>query len=502
MLVEIQVLQLGNKDWKTCYQIPEYVQLVFADVFEDVPKNPYDIVFWDREVSDGELELLNKVTKAYTLFVTEGVKMTGAMKEFFACKKGQYLAKDDVQSFLSKEARNYYSAPYGEKFLLQRLSIAQGFSGNVIWNGNSNVVVEGDFGNELCQIAFWRSNIPVFQGQAIDIWLEYEKDSSVEIALEAIQFVEGSISNVQQKWMFSEEDLNDVVVLDNQMENGPVFISILAKGKGKLKITALHDRHSRRGRGVFLPGGERYVTSNREEIFAYFDPGDRKPPLNVFFSGYKKRQGFEGYNIMRKMGCPFLLIGEPRLEGGSFYMGAEEYEKMMVDIIRKYMKELGFTRHQVILAGLSMGTYGALYYGCDILPHAMILGKPLASIGDVAANERLHRPGGFATSLDILNFLTGAVNQEAVQKLNHKFWDKFDDVVWDNSKIIVSYMIEDDYDATAYNELISHIKDGGIQIYGKGIHGRHNDDTTAIASWFISQYHKILNEDFGRRIEK
>ena len=66
------------------------------------------------------------------------------------------------------------------------------------------------------------------------------------------------------------------------------------------------------------------------------------------------------------------------------------------------MKELGFTRDQVILSGISMGSFGALYYGCDIMPHAMILGKPLASIGDVAANERLRRPGGFPTSLDVV----------------------------------------------------------------------------------------------------
>ena len=472
------------------------------DVFENAPKKPYDIVFVDGELLDEELKPLHKATKAYTLFVAEGTELTDGMKEYFASKKGKWIAEQDIQQFLLQEVRNYYPKPYGEKFKPQNLTIAPSFSGKVEWNGNYSVTIEGDFGEDFNQIAFWRNNIPVFSGQAIDLWLEYQKNPDVEVALSVTQFVQGTLSNVQQNWLFSEKELDEVVVLDNQMGNGPIFVSLLAKGKGKLKIVALHDRYSRRGHGTFLPGGERYVAPNREEVFCYFDPGDMKPPLNVYFSGYKTKQGFEGYNLMRKMGTPFLLIAEPRLEGGSFYMGSKEYERIIPNIIRKYMKELGFSREQVIMSGLSMGTYGALYYGCDIMPHAMILGKPLASIGDVAANERLHRPGGFPTSLDVLSYLTGNSGEEAIQQLNDRFWEKFDWTDWRKSKFIISYMIEDDYDSTAYDTLISHLKSDGVQVYGKGIHGRHNDATGMIVGWFVSQYENILKEDFSRRIEK
>jgi len=41
----------------------------------------------------------------------------------------------------------------------------------------------------------------------------------------------------------------------------------------------------------------------------------------------------------------------------------------------------------------------------------------------------------------------------------------------------------------------------GTKVYGKGIHGRHNDDTGSIVGWFSNQYKKILREDFGRRNE-
>ena len=160
---------------------------------------------------------------------------------------------------------------------------------------------------------------------------------------------------------------------------------------------------------MFIPGGEKHITSAREEVFSYFDPGDMRPPLTVYFSGYKTQEGFEGYYMMRKMGCPFLLIAEARLEGGGFYMGSEEYENLLLEVIERSRKELGFTRHQVLLAGMSMGSFGALYYGCDIRPHAILLGKPLASIGDVASNEKLFRPGVFPTSLDVCGIYAGVL---------------------------------------------------------------------------------------------
>lgn len=502
MSEEIRILQLGNSDWSKQYRLPDYVNFTYAEVFSEAPKTPYELVFLDRQVRKEELKPLLNATKAHTLYVTEAVELRGDTEQYLLRKCGKRITKKKIQDFLLHETENYFAKPYGEKFRLTALSVAQGFTGSVAWNGNYSLTLNGDYGEELSQVVYWRTNIPIFEGQAIDFWLEYEKDPDVEIALKITQFRKGSISTIQQEWYFSEQELKGIVTADNRMATGPVFLSLFAKGKGMLRIIALHDRYSRRGHGIFLPGGERYVTSNREEIFYYFDPGDLKPPLNVYFSGYKTLQGFEGYYMMRKMGCPFLLIGEPRLEGGCFYMGSEEYETALADIIRKHAEKLGFTSKDIVLSGMSMGTYGALYYGCDIKPHAMILGKPLASIGDVAENERLHRPGGFPTSLDMLNFLTGDMDAAAIKQLNDRFWDKFDATDWKNSKIIAAYMIEDDYDSKAYQMLISHLKTDGLQIYGKGIHGRHNDATGPIAQWFKMQYEQVLREDFGREGEK
>lgn len=498
---KIQVLQLGERDWSECYTLPEEAEFCYIPRLKKAPKKLYDLVILDRCPLEAELPHLEKSTRAYTLFVTEETKMTDKAEWFYKCKKGKRISRGDIQDFLSHEVRNYFSRSYGEKFRPQNLTIAQGFSGSVRWDGGYQACLKGDFGAEFHQAVLWRNNIPIWPGQCLDMWLEYQKDRAVSIALTVFLYWWGDASGTPgYTWKFTEEEIDQGIRIDSQW-HGALFVSLSARGEGELRIIGLHDRHSRRGHGLFIPGGEKHITSAREEVFSYFDPGDMRPPLTVYFSGYKTQEGFEGYYMMRKMGCPFLLIAEARLEGGGFYMGSEEYENLLLEVIERSRKELGFTRHQVLLAGMSMGSFGALYYGCDIRPHAILLGKPLASIGDVASNEKLFRPGVFPTSLDVLRYLCGSLDEKAVRKLNERFWDKFDKTDWGESRIISAYMIEDDYDMTAYPRLIAHLHSDGAQLYGKGLHGRHNDNSAGIVEWFVNRMKQTLREDFHRKVE-
>ena len=46
--------------------------------------------------------------------------------------------------------------------------------------------------------------------------------------------------------------------------------------------------------------------------------------------------------------------------------------------------------------------------------------------------------------------------------------------------------------------LISELNSAGVQVYGKGLHGRHNDNTAGIGAWFKGQYERVLRDDFDR----
>lgn len=494
---QIRILQLGNEDWNNIYKLPSYVTLDHMERFIRVPEKQYDMFFLDRTPLEEEIPLLYQAIKAYTLFITKNVEISGTTAWLCCSKKAQNIAAKEIQVFLLQETKYYFPKPYGEKLDLRHWAIARDFSGNVKWDANA-ITLEGEFGEEFGQVAFWRYNVYLPQNQMIDFWLEYSKESTVSIRLEITQFADGSVAEVLECWEFDEAQLEQVVQVESK-QSGQTFISICARGSGKLRIVALHKRNSRGSHGYFLPGGERYVTSKREEIFSYFDPRDMKPPLNVFFSGWEMPERFQGYNSSKKLGCPFLLLSEHRLRGGGFYVGDKEYEKMVLSVIEKHMRELGFTSNQVVLSGLSMGAYGAMYYGCDIKPHALVLMKPLAGIGNVAANEKYFRPAGFAASLDVLKYLEGDTDKKAIKRLNDKFWNKFDSADWGGSKFIVSYMIEDDFESGVYEEMLSHLRSSGVQVYGRGLHGRHGDAVAATANWFSAQFIKLISEDFPER---
>lgn len=500
-LKTVRVLQLGTKDFRQLMPVSECAEWCYEPDFSQLPEKDFDVVILDREITRDEFDFLVRFTKAYTLFITETLssKKNAIVQQLVVRRKGKPVSREELETLLKVELPDYFPKSYGEKMYPDYLSVAHGFSGRVFWRGYEGVHLIGDFGEALTQAVFWRLNLPIESGQAIDFWLEYAKDTSVEIALEITVFYLKYGMPVSEKvWTFSERDLEDIVSIENnENRQGRIFISLKARGSGRLTITALHDRYSRRGKGTFLPGGGRRVTSDREEVFYYFDPGNLVPPLNVYFSGYKTAEGFEGYHLMRSLGHPFLLIAEARLQGGGAYMGSEEYENMLEQIIRDCMEELGFQNSDVILSGISLGSFGSLYYGCKIRPHTILIGKALASFGDIAENERINRPGGFPTSLDMLHWFTGSLTLDAAKRLNNRFWDLFDQVDWSGTQFAVAYMIEDDYDNKAYEMLQSHLRGAGAKIYGKGLHGRHNDDSKGIVSWFVNQYQRILREDFG-----
>lgn len=495
---KVRVLQLGDENLAELYRIPETAEWIFEpDVIRE--EKEYDLAVLGRCVTKEEEAALRSLLRCWCLYVTEDLDADAPTENLIAEKCGKVLRREEAETFLRETVPLFYRYSYGEKFSPRSLTIAQRFTGEVSWHGFTDVTLSGSFGEELSQIAFWAATIPLSSLHPLDLYLEFNTEG-VEISLHAVQYAGGAVSEVIREWSFSQEELRNPVTVENPDGDGPLFVSLLAKGRGTLRIRNLHDRFSRKEIGVFLPGGKRYTDPDGEEIFAYFDPGDRKPPLCVYFSGYKTQEGFEGVRMMRRMGAPFLLLSESRLEGGAFYLGKKEYEDQLVSVITEYADMLGFSRQDILLSGLSMGTFGAAYYACSIQPGFVLLGKPLMSLGNLAVNEQLHRPGEFATSLDVLWKNSGSLGTEAVDLLNRRFWEKFDQTDWSRTVFAIAYMIEDDYDGTAYRDLLSHLKESGVTVYGKGLHGRHNDDTQGIVRWFLSQYHSILRDNYSRKI--
>lgn len=506
---KIRVLQIGHKELTSQYSIPDYLDFIYADeiteeLLEEIgkvkeKKAPFEIVIWGRELSGTEVDYIKGYINTYALFVTDDVTLKGQGFMLYRQKQGKRILQQDLKKFLENDARLFFKESYGEKFLLRNLLVSRLFEGEVCWKGDSLVELTGEFGEDWKQIAYYSSFIPIHENQVISFWLEYLKEESAELRMNVTKFVQGSVDMIERRWTFDEKEMEQPIHVDAGECGGYLHVSFEARGKGKLQIIRLHDRHSRKQYGHLVLGGKRYVCKNREEVSSYFDPGDMKPPLNVFFAGYKSREGFEGFHMMKKMGSPFLLFSDERMEGGNFYMGTEEYENAIVGEIRARMRELGFGPKEVILSGISMGAFGALYYGCDIRPGDIIVGKPLASVGEIARNTRFVRPDDFATVLDVVYKQCDEVSEEKTYQLDERFWSKFGHTDFGETQFAIAYMIEDDYEASAYGNILDHLQSEGVSVYGKGLHGRHNDNTIGIVNWFISRYETVLEQKYGRK---
>lgn len=522
---KIHILQLGNLDWSQSTPIPENMEWhwIRDDQIEEFVAADKALKKKNKKLREEGLEVTEKEVHYSALLVTstavgEAIKQLGDffapyevfyperfrqmpltqdLEEFLTKKLAQTVNDDDREALFIQMSKRLFSGQYGAKLHMTDIVLAPDYNGKKWYEGKQYFHLLSDFGREFRPLAQFRYNIAITKDVPLKLWLEYQATAGIELQLHVSLFPSGSPDYIAKDWTFDSHDMEKQVEIDADVD-GVLAFSIYAKGAGDLKLGALHYRFSRGQWGDFILGGQVFADKNRQEFISYFSPGDFKPPLNVYFSGFRGAEGFEGYWMMRNMGAPFLLFSDPRLEGGGFYLGSEEYEQAIVDRVKECLDYLGFTNEQLIFSGISMGTYGSLYYSTRIQPHAIIIAKPLANLGTIGENERLNRPNVFPTSLDLLKIHGGADVSLAVEKLNNRFWDKFREVTYDKTTLALSYMKNDDYDDKAFYQLVEESQHNQSKIIGKGWLGRHNDNSTAVTVWFVQQYRRILDNDFGR----
>lgn len=514
----INILQIGSNNWKFTETIPDNINWYFLEqkelplfidflnddnigewfqFSENEEVNFNGVLLTDKNYSLELLKLENLI-QPYTIFYDMYLEPSEQrIRELLYRKKYHPIDMQNKKDVLKIFSKCLFNGQHGMKYHVENFQVPTDLHTRTYFQGHHYLKVDSLYGYEFRPIASIRLNYPYNREYCLEFWweLSYEDTSEIMVVIKLIE--QGSTSNILNKWLIRKEELNKPYIID-YANSGYLAVSLFAKGYGSIKIGPAHFRRSRLGLGQYILGGERYADESGQEFMAYFEPGDLKPPLNVYFSGYRSAEGFEGYFMMKRMGTPFLLICDPRLEGGAFYIGSPEFEKTIQRVIEEKLKLLGFTNSQLILSGLSMGTYGAMYYASKLIPHAIIVGKPLINLGTMAENLHLKRPNEFATSLDLLLLKEGSLSKKSVDKLNQYFWNSFKQADFSKTLLAIAYMKNDDYDSQAYSDLLKYKSSKKPKIIGKGWIGRHNDNSSAITNWFLNQYNSILKKDFQR----
>ncbi|MTB64875.1 accessory Sec system protein Asp2 [Streptococcus sp. zg-86] len=525
---KIRLLQIGRQNWQDEVDIPENIDWIYLQPHEilsffesenaklearyqkekakfpkkkDIKRGKLrvDGVILTEVSYPSALLLLEKVVEPYHVFFSQDLTTSDpVLQEFLRRKLGQSADFSDKPFLLRTFSKIFFSGQFGQKMGIANFTV-QTESERYLshYEGNHYLVLDGEYGEDYRVVGSFLYGVPIYKDVQVELWQEFIKDASCEVKIRVRYIVDGSLDDIAEEWEFEGEDLQEPNGIETP-HNGSLFVSILAKGKGFLKVGPLHYRWGRAGFGQFTLGGQRFSDSERREFNYFFHPGDFKPPLCVYFSGFRTAEGFEGYGMMKKLGTPMLLICDPRLEGGSFYMGTPEFERAISTITNQCLDYLGFSNKQLILSGMSMGTFGATYYGADLDPHAIILSKPIFSLGRTAALEKTIRPGGFPTSLDMLLHFEGDLSEEAQARFNQRFWNKIKSGHYTNTRFFIAYMKNDDYDYMAFQNLMEVFAHTDVQVVGKGWVGRHLDGSSETIPWFLNQYQRVLQIDFGR----
>ena len=508
MSKDYKILQIGIDNWTHHYEIPENMdwyyfcpnsaRAIWKMMEMEGIKKFHIILIEDGQYLVDLLPFIHHI-EPYTLFYDQDFQTANsAILDLLKKRCAQAVDFSNPQKLLNDLSTSLFGGGYGDKLFPSTIQIHPSFKGSVSYQGFEHVTLDGKFSDSFSQVAHWSYNTMVGEDVPIELWLEYEKQGDCEFRLVIRKIWSGAVDEFFEEEIYSEDDLQQAIVIDNKETSFYITVSIEARGKGKLKLGSLHQRWSRKQFGKFVLGGNILHDSTRDEINYFFHPGDFKPPLAVYFAGYRPAEGFEGYFMMKNLGCPFLLFSDPRLEGGAFYLGSDELENKIKETIQHYLDYLGFNSKDLILSGLSMGTFPSLYYGAAFEPRGVIVGKPLANVGTIARRGRIEAPGVFNTSFDILRHQTGGVSYQDMEALDRRFWNMFKKADFRQTTFGLSYMKDEDMDSKAYDQLVEHLCYTGAKILSKGTSGRHNDDTDTNVTWFLHFYNMILEAEFGR----
>lgn len=506
----IKVLQIGQTDWSQSYALPDNLKWFYSDS-QDLTQNLETIqakssgsrlvnfnavLLLDRTgIGKEDLMQLSRHVDAHAFFYRQGLTFDTLWQNFIFEKQARSVDISQPEKIIDDFSWYLFSNQSGIGMGIENFQIGLNYHNQYQYLSSNWLELTVDSAEEFQPLGSFRYNFYSDPQRRMELWPEYETVGDCE--LEFTVRLGGQVSDLYRPtYIFRQEALQKPFMIPKEVLEEREFMSVTvaARGQGKVRLGQVYYYWSRANYGQILPGGQLITVKDKhQEFLALLNPGNLKPPLNVYFSGYKTAKQFEGYYMMRSFKHPFLLIADVRDEGGAFYIGSEEFESQITKTIQKALDQLGFSDQDLILSGLSMGTYGALYYASHFRPRAVVVGKPITNLGTVAQRMALHRPEEFGTSLDFLLELFRD-SSDPVKDLDNYFWDNFAQGDFSQTTFAVAYMKNDDYDITAYHDLLKHLhqQKSSARIIGKGYLGRHNDNSLAIIQWFKAQYRALM----------
>ncbi|WEV43354.1 accessory Sec system protein Asp2 [Lactobacillus sp. ESL0684] len=448
-----------------------------------------------------KLELLNQLP-AYRVFYSQDAVLSEQAQAILDFRGAFKIAPEDVAADIN---RYLFDTEVGYRATIDKITVSPDIQNQVSYYGNTCLQIDCNFADKWHYVGRLAYSVSVPERYATELKFDLRTTGSAQIKIEVQCFtVDGD--KLLNKFVKSGADLiqdHGKIIIDGI--DGDFYYSVYyyVCGQGSVLLGSMHQRRSRGRYGLFELGGTAVFDQNSldGEIDYLFNPGNLKPPLTVYFGGYHSAEVFEGRGILHSKGVPYLLLNDNRGEGGTFFIGDQSLVSKIRTIITDCLDQLHFTVKDLVLTGMSMGTFASLYYGAQLNPGGIVLGKPLLNLGTIAENLRINRPDDFQCAADMVLMLEGSDSHEACQKVDKLMWQQLHNGTFTNTDFIISYMKNDDYDLLAYNQLREFLQKNYPTSYvlAKAYDGRHNDATAVMSDWFERHIYQLLQSKYGQK---
>lgn len=386
------------------------------------------------------------------------------------------------------------------KISVHNIQLIRSWNGEISYVGNAWMVLSGEFGPDgaMSPLLAWDLNPAKYAGRNIHLWPEIstEGDIRLELSVKLGQWNHGGSFVKEERYPITED--RTPFVFAEESTDGYLSMALYASGRGTLRLGTMHCRQEMTPTGTILTGDDRFADRFGGEVLSYYHPGDGKPPLVVHFCDFSKTESYRDAALFELFGVPYVIFADPRLFDGCFYIGSPEYEGYIQGKIQEAKDALEMRSDRMLFSGYGMGGYAAVHYGIPFRPNTIMMAQPIMNITRCAEDERTIRPGRFPGAMDILKYLEMVPVPTTAEEINGRIWKEIDAANLKRTDFAIAYMKEDDYDPTAYSDLIDHLAMKNTLIYGKGITGRHGDDPKAVRNWYYNQFRQILRDEFYR----
>lgn len=502
-----QIVYWGETELDLAEELPSYTSyhrigrdVTPVEVLSDVYRNALFLL--DSDASIWQRPDLFVQLPANAILYNIQSPISTDIQPLIALKNAQALDFTDLKRLAHVIHYDYFPGQWGYKLAYDTLRIAPDFHGEIIEHAQVSTEIRGNFGPAWLPLATW-----VEMTWSFGDWYEtFYPECLVSDNADArflVRVIEIGTDRLISSQILPVDQFKAGLPFFVGKNNAYIMVSVQTKGNGTITLGRMHVNRTRENYGHLFVGGQLLADDHEltQGVATYFDAGDLKPPLMVYFSGFKINEGFEGNFLMRSFHTPFLLIADNRLAGGMFYFGSEELETQIRNVILNKLAQLGFGPHDLILVGQSLGSTAALYYGAQLLPAAIVINKPLPDVGIVADEGRLNRPHDFEAVMDMLTALEGDNSQAAINAVNRRFWSKFKQASFDHTELGIAYMLQDDFQPNGFRRLYQGLanQNSHIQLLHKGFNGRHNDpESVKAVSWIVQVCRIILKNRFNR----